>query len=201
MGRDRLQVDSIQNIEGSGKVFLLNYWMFCMQMLRRGAIAMKLKQSLQILLVVVAAITLLILSPVPVWAADNQSNQVTNQSAMLVAPEPDFKINIYAQPDTRLPRIGYGLGGDRITVLEQVGSNEGYTWHRVRFDAGEDAEGWVRGDFVAFDNPAQSNGMRQWGKSRQGDRYFGRQPQSMQKNSDSGQTQNNYQQQQNYQNR
>jgi hypothetical protein len=161
---------------------------------------MRLKQRLQILLVVVVAISLLILSPLPVLAVGNQSNQAVNQAAILIAPEPDFKINIYPKPDAQSSRVGYGLGGDRVTVLEQVGSNEGYTWHRVKFNAGKDAEGWVQGDFVAFDEP-QNNGNPQQGNNKQkSNRYLGSQLGSTQKNSYSGQTQNNYQQQQSYQN-
>jgi len=84
------------------------------------------------------------------WAAGNQSNQDINQPAMLIAPNPEFKIKIYPKPDTTKHQIGYGLSGDRVTVIEQVGSNEGFTWNYVRFDDLSHVNGWIREDFVNF---------------------------------------------------
>ncbi|EKQ67713.1 hypothetical protein OsccyDRAFT_4001 [Leptolyngbyaceae cyanobacterium JSC-12] len=57
-------------------------------------------------------------------------------------------------------KVGYGLAGDRVTVLEQVGSNEGYFWNYVRFDNTPNAEGWIRTDYLSFQLSAnQTQGM------------------------------------------
>jgi len=80
--------------------------------------------------------------------SNNPSNQSLNQPSVLVAPEPDFEINVYSKPRTDKKRIGYGLGGDRVTVLERVGSNEGYTWNYVQFSSSPTLKGWIREDFV-----------------------------------------------------
>lgn len=141
-------------------------------------------------LVMFAAIALmaLVLWPAASWAAGyqgNQSNQAIQQPARLVAPEPDAKIAIYPQPDTRKRRIGYGMGGDAVTVLEQVGSNQGVTWHRIRFDndAANDAaaEGWVQGAFLLLQTASEPS--RQGAQTADsGNRYLGGQAQSSYQN-------------------
>jgi hypothetical protein len=83
--------------------------------------------------------------------SSNQSNQSLNQPSVLVAPEPSFEINVYPQPGTKKQRVGYGLGGDRVTVLEQVSSNEGYIWKYVQFAGSSKLKGWIREEFVASD--------------------------------------------------
>lgn len=98
----------------------------------------------------------------------NQSMQI---SASLIAPAPDMKIAIYPQPNTRQPRIGYGLNGDPVIVVEQTGSNDGTTWNRVQFEGSPDAEGWVQMEYLSIQSaespqsPSQTNG--------QPDRYLG----------------------------
>lgn len=115
----------------------------------------KLKQvivSIQMLAIVtivtIATIAVLTVSVLPVGAEGNQSNQNINRPALLIAPDPDFQINVYPKPDTDKRRVGYGLGGDTVTVMEQVGSNQGYTWNYVRFEKSPQLEGWIREDFV-----------------------------------------------------
>jgi hypothetical protein len=82
--------------------------------------------------------------------ARSQSNQDINQPAMLIAPNPEFQIDVYPKPGTEKRRIGYGMSGDGVTVIEQVGSNEGYMWDYVRFDRPPHLEGWIREEFVAW---------------------------------------------------
>ncbi len=121
---------------------------------------------------------LLILTPLPTLAAGNQSNQDLHQPAMLIAPDPDFKVSIYAKPELNQRRIGYGMGGDRVTVLEQVGSNEGFTWNLIRFDATANLQGWVQDKYVSLQpieersqsrsqssNGNDQNRFRRWGTS------------------------------------
>jgi hypothetical protein len=83
-------------------------------------------------------------------AQGNQSNQGREFQATLIAPDPSFKIDVYAQPDSRRRRIGYGFGGMAVRVLEQVGSNDGSTWDRVRFENDPYLEGWIPETFVAL---------------------------------------------------
>lgn len=96
----------------------------------------------------------------PAFAGSNQSNQAMNRSALLVSPDRKAKINIYARPDRHQRRIGFGISGDRVIVLEQVGSNEGDTWNHIRLSNTSSLEGWVRQDFLLFQDSGQPSGDR-----------------------------------------
>lgn len=89
------------------------------------------------------------------------SNQAMALSASLVAPDPAMEIPIYPEPSQRQPRIGYGLNGDPVTVVEQTGSNDGTTWNRVQFKGAEDAEGWVQSEFLAIQQQASPQATQQ----------------------------------------
>lgn len=111
--------------------------------------------------------------------SSNQSNQSLNQPSMLVAP-PSFKINVYPQPGIEKQRVGYGLGGDRVIVLEQVGSNEGFIWKHVQFTNSSKLKGWIREEFVAPDvqkntqkKRQSQNGSNQQGSFLQDQGYLG----------------------------
>lgn len=126
---------------------------------------------------VISAIALLtlVIPPATSWAADYPGNQAINQPATLVGPEPDTPIAIYPKPATRPGPVGYGISGDGVTVIEQVGSNQGITWDAVRFDNPPYAEGWVQAEFVSMPTAAsQSNPSQQ--NPAQRDRYLGNQP-------------------------
>lgn len=114
---------------------------------------MKLKQIRKIFGVTIATLSIFTAFISPAVAVDNQSNQGTVRPAILIAPEPNFKINVYPKPSTDKRRIGYGLAGNLVRVSEQVGSNEGYTWNHVKFDTPSNLEGWIREDFVSFQIP------------------------------------------------
>ncbi len=127
---------------------------------------MNYRRSIQrFLLVIVLIIAIFLHTTLNALAKEvgNQSNnQDLNQSAMLVAPEKDFQIAIYAQPNAQQQRIGYGLSGDRLRLLQQVGSNTGKIWNLVRFENPPYAEGWVSGEYLSIpksiqnpNNPAQ----------------------------------------------
>lgn len=106
----------------------------------------------QSLKIAIALLFLFILGVTPSLAAgnNNQSNQDINQPATLISPEPSFKINIYPQPNLDSQRIGYGLGGDPVMILEQVGSNNNDDlWDLVRFENAAKIEGWVRQKYVS----------------------------------------------------
>jgi hypothetical protein len=155
---------------------------------------MKLRQVLKNLVIAIAAILFYSISPVALADGNqNQGNQALAQPAMLIAPDLETKINVYPKPTVDLPRIGYGLGGDRITVVEQIGTNEGYTWNHVRFDTPPNTEGWVQGNFISFTDPdRRAKDGNQQQNPGQGEVYLGRQ-----QNSTPNNQWQNYQQPQN----
>ena len=103
------------------------------------------------MLVTALAIALAIVasSPDASWAAGDSGNQALNRSATLVAPAPKTKIAVYLRPEANKKRVGYGVNGDSVTVLEQVGDNQSTTWNHVRFDNSPYAEGWVQSEFIS----------------------------------------------------
>jgi hypothetical protein len=108
---------------------------------------MQVRNVLKIALVVLVLLT----GPIaPLMASNNQSNQAMDRPAILISPEPSFEIGVYPKPSSSPKRIGFGLGGDRLTLIEQVGSNEGDTWDYVRFENPKQIEGWVKDEFVAL---------------------------------------------------
>jgi hypothetical protein len=158
---------------------------------------MNLRPIFKNLVIVIAVILFSFLSPAALAAGNqnsqNQGNQALTQPAVLFAPDLDTKINVYPKPTLDLPRIGYGLGGDRVTVLEQIGTNEGDTWNHVRFDTPPNTEGWVQGNFISFtDLDPRANIGNQQQISGRGEVYLG----SRQHSTSNNQRQN-YQQRQN----
>jgi hypothetical protein len=107
-------------------------------------------QISQCLKMALAVVVLWIGLAIPVMAANNQINQAMNQPATLISSEPNFEIGVYPKPSSSPKRIGFGLGGDRLTILEQVGSNEGDTWDYIRFENPKQVEGWVKDEFVVL---------------------------------------------------
>jgi uncharacterized protein YgiM (DUF1202 family) len=82
------------------------------------------------------------------------------QPAVLRANNPNARINLRAEPSATSRYLGYGLVGDRVEVLSQTRSWDGYTWYRVRFDNSR-AEGWIRGDLVnVLDRRAETANSR-----------------------------------------
>ncbi len=116
-------------------------------------------------MVMIVASVVFMLLLAPAYAA---SNQDIDQSAMLIAPKPDGKIGIYTRPNVKQSRLGYGQGGDRVTVLEQVGSNEGYTWDHIRFDESSKSptEGWIRSDYLSLQASNNSEPMTDQSKTQ-----------------------------------
>jgi hypothetical protein len=111
--------------------------------------------------VTIAILMVLITSTLSVLAEGNQSNQGMHQPAQLVGPNLNFEIGVYARPGMRQKRIGYGFSGDRVTVLEQIGSNEGYTWDYIQFDPDSTVKGWVREDFIALQDTSSQKSLIQ----------------------------------------
>ncbi|MGD1905484.1 MAG: hypothetical protein ACFB0C_05740 [Leptolyngbyaceae cyanobacterium] len=120
------------------------------------------------------AIALLILAPGASLAA-GAGNQAIDQPTTLIGPEPETQIAIYPKPATRPGPLGYGISGDSVTVLEQVGSNQGITWDAVRFNNPPYAQGWVQAEFVSLPTAAETGSNQK----AQPNRYLGnQQPQS-----------------------
>lgn len=57
------------------------------------------------------------------------------------------RINIREAPSTSSSIRHYGLGGDRVTILNQTNAPDGYRWYFVEFP-NSGARGWVRGDLL-----------------------------------------------------
>lgn len=135
---------------------------------------------LPVFVLIALMLVMLIAVPASGWAAGASSNQAINQAASLVAPEPDAKITIYRQPEANRQRVGYGVSGDTVTVLEQVSDNQSVIWNHVRFDDEAAAEGWVQSKFLsltATDRPSQRQQMADGNGSftAPGTRYLGNQ--------------------------
>lgn len=75
---------------------------------------------------------------------------------MLVANDPNARITLRSGPGTNYPSRGYGLAGDLVYLLTEVGppevdmapDNQGNTWFRVGFPS-SGAIGWMREDFLS----------------------------------------------------
>lgn len=114
-------------------------------------------------IVLPALIAVLVLAaPASSWAAGASSNQALNQSASLLAPEPDAKISVYLQPEANDDQAGYGVNGDSVTVLEQVSDNQSLIWKHIRFDNSPYAEGWVQATFITLEaaNATEPNAQK-----------------------------------------
>ena len=74
------------------------------------------------------------------------STSSASDEAILIANDPDSRINLRDNPSATGRELGYGLVGDRVEIIEQT-TSDGYTWHRVRFPR-SGSVGWIRGDFV-----------------------------------------------------
>lgn len=135
---------------------------------------MKLNPLVGMILVAIATMTFCFSNAPLSWAAtsaSNQSNQDINRPALLIAPKPDTQIKLYGQPDTRKASIGHALGGDRVTLLRQVSSNEGTVWNYVALNDSLKIEGWVQDSFLSFQTDQvrapqsqSSTGEKPWSK-------------------------------------
>ena len=121
------------------------------------------------------------------------NHQGSDRLGTLTAPSPNFEISLYPKPDPKLERLGYGLAGDRVTILQQMASNPKLSWYRVKFNNSPDVEGWIKGDYLIFINQENNSSLSIPNKNR----YLGdRSPQvSNQGNNQGNQHQyNNYSQ-------
>ncbi len=113
--------------------------------------------------VITAAIALALLLPLPLTAlaADLPLDSDIEQSAIMVSPKADAPIAIALRPAPNQPSVGYGVGGQTVTVLEQVGDYLAFddpsaTWCHIRLDEKPYTEGWVQGKFLSISTTAKS---------------------------------------------
>ena len=144
-----------------------------------------------ILVVMIAWVGVSVFTPLA-FGAEAQNNQGGDRLATLKAPSANFEISLYPKPDSKLDRLGFGLSGDEVTVLEQMSSNKRFSWYRVRFDNPPYVEGWMEGKYLMFINqdnvakpsisdknrylgnhasPTNSQANQQQGNQRQYQRY------------------------------
>lgn len=118
------------------------------------------KKSISIILIAIACLySNLLHIPPAIASQSNQINQSNNQDlylpAILTAPERSFHIKIYAQPNIVNFRneLGYGLAGDRVTLIEKVGSNNDQSWYLVKFNHPPKPKGWINGNYISLSSP------------------------------------------------
>ena len=63
----------------------------------------------------------------------------------------DARINVRTGPGTHFYARHYGLSGDRVTILNEAPSNDGYRWWYLKFNV-SGAKGWVREDLVLLND-------------------------------------------------
>ena len=56
--------------------------------------------------------------------------------------DPNVQINVRSQPTRNSRRLGYGLAGDRVTIINRMIGVDGYLWYRVRFSR-SGRMGWI----------------------------------------------------------
>ena len=84
---------------------------------------------------------------------------VSAQNAIIRSSNPNARINLRYAPTTNSQKLGYGLVGDGVTVLEQTYGRDGYTWYKVQFPRSK-AIGWIRGDFISLVTPQPRQSRR-----------------------------------------
>ena len=72
--------------------------------------------------------------------------------ATLVSRDAGSRINVRSAPSTKANAPHYGTTGDRVEVLRQSMGTDQYLWYYVSFSSG--AKGWIRGDFVRYNDGA-----------------------------------------------
>ena len=60
---------------------------------------------------------------------------------------PGSRVNVRQSPSTSARVQHYGLGGDRVNILNQINAADGYRWYLVEFPS-SGARGWIRGDLL-----------------------------------------------------
>ncbi len=61
---------------------------------------------------------------------------------------PGSRVNVRQSPSKSAGVQHYGLGGDRVNILNQTNAPDGYRWYFIEF-ANSGARGWIRGDLLS----------------------------------------------------
>lgn len=86
---------------------------------------------------------------------------------ILTTQDPNAWVNVRSAPSIDATPIQQGTPGDRVEVLRETQSADGFTWYLVRFTNSR-IQGWVRGDLVSLTRTApQSSGNAQIAPSLQ----------------------------------
>jgi hypothetical protein len=99
----------------------------------REFMTMKFKYSSALITTLIVSIT----AALPAWA----------ETATLRGPTTS-RINVRESPSTDSRVRHYGLGGDRVTILNETNAPDGYRWYFVEFPQ-SGARGWIRGDLLS----------------------------------------------------
>ncbi|MBD2022538.1 SH3 domain-containing protein [Leptolyngbya sp. FACHB-36] len=70
---------------------------------------------------------------------------LADMATILAAP--GTRVNVRQSPSTTSRIRHYGLGGDRVTILNQTNAPDGFPWYFVEFP-NSGARGWLRGDLL-----------------------------------------------------
>ena len=76
------------------------------------------------------------------------ANQEIYQPALLISVESEQTLAIYPDPSYQQAPLGYGKGGDKIIVLEQIYNNQGDICDRIRLIKSPQLEGWIADAYV-----------------------------------------------------
>lgn len=69
---------------------------------------------------------------------------------------PGSRVNIRQSPSTSASVRHYGVGGDRVNILNQTNAPDGYRWYFVEFPS-SGARGWIRGDLLSVGGNSGGN--------------------------------------------
>lgn len=69
------------------------------------------------------------------------------------------RVNIRETPSTSSSVRHYGLGGDRVNILNQTNAPDGYRWYFVEFP-NSGARGWIRGDLLSVNGASAGTSQR-----------------------------------------
>jgi hypothetical protein len=70
------------------------------------------------------------------------------------------RVNVRQYPSTSSAIQHYGLGGDRVDILERTNAPDGALWYLVKFP-NSGARGWIRGDLIRVDGESPGSGSVQ----------------------------------------
>ena len=113
-----------------------------------------LKQGLLIWSAIALSLMLWLVIPTSVVSAFPVD--VEEQAAILVDLNGEQSIPIYLRPAPNQPTVGYGVSGNPVMVLDQVGDYLAFddpqaTWCHIRVEVKPYLEGWTQAKYLDFD--------------------------------------------------